>query len=404
MSPRPAAVFVVLLAVYAATLTIPATAGERYAGDEVHYLLAAVSWREDGDVDLTDQYATRAWAAFTDTPPRPTGEPTNGRLHEPEGLGLPLLMSLPYAVGGARADEILIAVLTALAFAIAVLLAQRLVPEPWASTGVMVIGVSPPALAAATTIAPEPVAGALLVGAAWCALKVRESARLRYAYGGAVMLALLPWLDVPMAFAGVPVGIALVRWTLGERRRLTALIAAELMLGSLVFFARLSETFYGGPAPAFARIGGVGPDDFGGWLERAGNLATLWLDPSAGLLRWAPALLLAFYGAWLLWRSRRELVASVIPERRESERAAELLLALVAAVWVTAAFAVEDPRGDWFPGLPMAAILPAAAPLAAWGLRHTRIAGVALSALTLALSAWVLADAWLGAEGWLTAA
>ena len=214
---------------------------------------------------------------------------------------------------------------------------------------------------------------------------------------------LLPWLDVPMAVAGVPAGIALVRWTLGERRRLTALIAAELMLGSVVFFARLSETFYGGPAPAFARAGGAGPDDAGGWLERAWHLVTRWLHPAAGLLRWAPALLLAFYGAWLLWRSRRELVATVIPERRESERAAELLLAVTAAVWVAAAFAVDDVDGPWFAGLPMAAALPLAAPLAAWGLRPARRVGAALCALTLALSVWALADAWLGsAEGWLT--
>ena len=89
--------------------------------------------------------------------------------------------------------------LLALAFAVAALLAGRLVPEPWASAGVLAIGLSPPALAAATTVAPEPVAGALLAGAAWCALKLRERARLRYAYGAAVMLALLPWLDVPMA-------------------------------------------------------------------------------------------------------------------------------------------------------------------------------------------------------------
>jgi hypothetical protein len=207
---------------------------------------------------------------------------------------------------------------------------------------------------------------------------------------------------VPLAVAGVPIGICLVRWTFAERRRLTALIAAELMLGSLVFFARLSETFYGGPAPAFARVGGAGPDEPLGWLERAENLATLWLDPSAGLLRWAPVLALAFYGGRLLWRSRREHVAAVIPERREAERAAELLLAVAAAAWVAAAFAVEAPDGPWFPGLPLAAALPVAAPLAAWGLRHARLLGAVLTAVTLALSAWALADAWLGpAEGWI---
>jgi hypothetical protein len=38
----------------------------------------------------------------------------------------------------------------------------------------------------------------------------------------------------------------------------------------------------------------------------------------------------------------------------------------------------------------------------AWGLRHARVVGAVLGAVTLALSVFVLADAWLGpAEGWL---
>jgi hypothetical protein len=405
VTARPLAVGALLLAVYLATLGITASGEERYAGDELHHLLAAKSWSEDGDMDLTDQYAQRDWAEFGDTRVEPSAEPTAGRLHEPQGMGLPMLVSPAYALGGARGVEALIAVFTAIGFALAAALALRLVPEPWASGGVLVVGLSPPALAAATTVAPEPVAGALLAGAALCALRVRERARLRYAYGGGLLLALLPWLDLAVALGGVPVGIALVRWTLAERRRLVALLAAELMLGSLVFFARLSETFYGGPAPAFARIGGPDPDEPAEWLERLANLATLWLDPRAGLLRWAPVLALAFVACWLLWRSRHTRVAAAIPERREAERAAELLLATAGATWLGVALGIDGPDGPWFPGLPMAAALPVLAPLVAWGLRHARAAGVVLAVVTLALSAWALADARLGeSHGWLTAA
>ena len=53
----------------------------------------------------------------------------------------------------------------------------------------------------------------------------------------------------------------------------------------------------------------------------------------------------------------------------------------------------------------MFAAVPAMAALAAWGLRHARVVGAVLAALTLVLSAWVLGDAWTGpAEGWLGAA
>jgi hypothetical protein len=286
---------------------------------------------------------------------------------------------------------------------LAAALARRVVPEPWASGAVLVAGLSPPALAAATTVAPEPVAAALIAGASLCAVKVRESARLRHAYAGAVLLALLPWLDPALAIAGLPAAVCLVRWSALEGRRLLALITAELMLGSVVFYARLNETLFGGPLPSAAAAGPA--PDAAEVAERAPNLLGLWLGPEAGLLRWAPVLALAFVGAWLLARSRRERVAAAIPARREAERAAALLVATAAAQWLVAAFALDDPNGWWFPGLPMFAAVPALAALAAWGMRHARVAGAVLAALTLVLSAWVLADAWTGpAEGWLGAA
>jgi hypothetical protein len=400
---RLAALGALLLAVYAATLTIPATAREDFTGDEVHYLLGARSWVEDGDLDLADQYAGRQWREFTATEPETSGTLVLGRLREPQGVGMPLAISPAYALGGADLVELAIAALVALAFVLAAALARRVVPEPWASGAVLVAGLSPPALTAATTVAPEPVAAALIAGASLCAVKVRESARLRHAYAGAVMLALLPWLDPALAVAGLPAAVCIVRWSALEGRRLLALITAELMLGSLVFYARLNETLFGGPLPsAAAAAPAPGVSEV---AERAPNLLGLWLDPSAGLLRWAPVLALAFVGAWLLARSRRERVASAIPARREAERVAGLLVATGAAQWLVAAFARDDPAGWWFPGLPMFAAVPALAALAAWGMRHARVAGAVLAALTLVLTVWVLGDAWTGpAEGWLGAA
>jgi len=400
---RLVALGALLLAVYAATLTIPAGGRDDYAGDEVHYLLGARSWVEDGDLDLANQYSGRQWREFATRAPQPSGTLVLGRLREPQGVGMPLAISPAYALGGASLVELAIAALAALAFVLAAALAWRVVPEPWASGTVLVAGLSPPALAAATTISPEPVAAALIAGASLCALKVRESARLRHAYAGAVLLAPLPWLDPALTVAGLPAAVCLVRWSVLEGRRLLALITAELMLGSLVFYATLNETLYGGPLPSAAAVAPApGVADL---AQRAPNLLGLWLGPSAGLLRWAPVLALAFVGAWLLWRSRREHVAAAIPARREAERAAALLVATVVAQWLIAAFAHDDVDGWWFPGLPMFAAVPALAALSAWGMRHARVLGAVLAALTLVLSVWVLGDAWTGpAEGWLGAA
>jgi hypothetical protein len=396
---RLAALGALLLAVYAATLSIPATAGEDYAGDEVRYLLAARSWADDGDLDLANQYARDQWREFTAREPRPSGTLVLGRQREPQGVGMPLAIYPAYAVGGPRLVELMIAVLTALAFVIAAALARRIVPEPWASAAVLAAGLSPPALAAATTVSPEPIGAALIAAASLCGVRVRERARLRHAYAGAVLLALLVWLDPALAVAGLPAAVCLVRWTSLEGRRLAALIIAELMLGSVVFFARLNETLFGGPLPSAAA---AATEDAAGIAGRAPNLLGLWLDPSAGLLRWAPVLALAFVGAWLLARSRRGRVAAAIPARREAEAVAALLAATAVAQWLIASFTVEDADGPWFPGLPLFAAVPALAALSAWGLRHTRVVGTVLAVVTLALGAWVLGDAWIGpAEGWL---
>jgi len=398
---RLAVLGALLLAVYAATLSIPAAGGEDYAGDELHHLLAARSWVEDGDLDLADQYTQEQWRTFSARELQPSGTLVLERLREPQGVGMPLAISPAYALGGAEAVELEIAALTALAFVLAAALARRIVPEPWASAGVLAAGLSPPALAAATTVSPEPVAAALLAGASLCAVRVRERATLRHAYGAAVLLALLPWLDPALAVAGLPAAVCLVRWTTGEGRRLVALVSAELMLGSLVVFARVNDTLFGGPLPSAATAAPA--EDAAGIAERAVNLLALWLDPSAGLLRWAPVLALTFVGAWLLMRSRRAHVASAIPARREAERVAELLVATVGAQWLIASFTVDDPDGPWFPGLPLFAAVPAMAALTAWGLRHARAAGAVLAAVTLALSVWVVADALGGTEGWLSA-
>ena len=57
------------------------------------------------------------------------------------------------------------------------LLARRIVPEPYASAGAALAGLSAPAVAHGAAIYPEAVAGTLLAGAAVCALSAYVARR-----------------------------------------------------------------------------------------------------------------------------------------------------------------------------------------------------------------------------------
>ena len=61
---RALALWAVLFAAYAATLGVNAVGPRDYGGDEPRYLLVAESIASDGDIDLTDEFASRAYADF----------------------------------------------------------------------------------------------------------------------------------------------------------------------------------------------------------------------------------------------------------------------------------------------------------------------------------------------------
>jgi hypothetical protein len=159
----------------------------------------------------------------------------------------------------------------------------------------------------------------------------------------------------------------------------------------------LNDRLYGGPTPYAAGGPMTGASTPGDYLERLPRLAELWVDRDVGLLRWAPLLALAFLGAWLLWRSRRSHLARAIPARADAEVAAGLLLAVCAGQVLVAVLVTPALDGPWFPGRALLPGLPCAAALAAWGLRHVPRIGLALGALTLGASGWLLVGLRTGA-------
>ncbi len=392
---RAALLWLALFAVYAATVGLDATAGgANYAPAEARLLLGAESIVSDGDVDRRDEYRERKYADWVDGPLRPVAGLTEGRLHEPPGVGLPLLIAPAYALAGPVGAELLVAALLALGFVAAAALARRLVPDPWATSATLVAGLSAPALGWATAIRPEPVAAAAVAGAALAALRVRDAPRLRPALTAALLIAILPWLSVKFLPLAAVCAIALARWLRRRRQGLAAFVALEVVLFAGVALITVNEQLYGGLSPYEAVLGEpTGASTVAEYAERAARLATLWVDPDAGLLVWAPFAALAFLSLALLARSLRERLAVALPGVVDIEVTAGFLAALCAVQVLVAAFVAPTLAGGSFAAKELIPIVPVGAALCGWALRHAPRAGAALAALTLVASAWLLVAA-----------
>ena len=406
MGRRAAAIWLVLFAAYLATLGLHAFGASEYGGDEPHYLLTAHSVVEDGDFDLLDDYREREYSEFYPYTLDPHGAATRGRLHEPHGIGFPLLVTPAYALAGPTGVEVLMAAITALAMALAYLLAVRVAPDPWALGATLAVGLSPPLLAYGTAVYPELAAGAALAGAALLALQLGESPSRRKAAACFALLALLPWLGPKFALPGVVIGWYAFRAIRRHGRRWLALAALDIAGISVAFYVGLNEGLYGGPTPYAANLGAGSATDAAfplGYLERAYRLVAIFIDRGYGLLRWAPVLALALLGAWLLVRERRRALARMIPELRAEQTTGSLCALVAGTQLLVAAFLAPTMFGFWFPGRHVVSALPVAVPLVALGLRRAPRTGVVLAALTLVASVWVYADLRLGDGSWVTA-
>jgi hypothetical protein len=403
---RTLALWLLLFAAYAATLGLSAFGASDYGGDEPHYLLAAESIVEDGNVDVLDEYADRAYTDFYPYRLRRHGHTTEGRLNEPHGVGFPLFIAPAYALGGATGVELFLAAIAALAMALAYRLALRVAPDPWALGAALAVGLSPPFLAYGSAVYPELAAGAALAGAALLALRLRERVTRPDAFVCFALLGALPWLGTKFVAAGVVIGAVAVRALWQGQRRTLAVGAVELSLFSVALYVAFNEALYGGPTPYAADVSGESATDTsspGGYLERIYRLVALFIDREYGLLRWAPVFVLAFVGFWWLWHSHRERLAQAVPGVREIELSAALCAAALGAQLVVAAFVAPTMFGFWFPPRHLLAGLPLAVPLVAMGLRHMPRLGSVLAVITVAGSAWLYADVRWGDGSFVTA-
>ena len=381
-----------LAAVYASTLGLNAVGRHDYAGDEPHYLLAARSLVKQHTLDVSDDYRDRGWRDFDSVTPRPEGRRQKGALYEPHSIGLPLLAAPFYALGGAKAVELPIAALLALAMAWSYLLARRVVPDPWCAGAALAVGLSPALVAHGTAVLPDPVAAAALAGAALCAARLRDQTSRRVAFACFALLGTLPWLGLKFVPAGVIVGFDAVRSLRRVHRNWLALAGVEIASFGVALLVGLNEALFGGPTPHAADLPGTsatGASTLPDYLGRCWRTVSLFLDGRYGLLRWAPVVALAFAGAWVLYRASRERLARAIAGLGEELGVARLCACAALATVLTAAFFVPDVSGRGFPARELIAAVPLLVPLVALGLRQAPRIGTALALLGVAGSVWL---------------
>lgn len=417
---RLAVVWLALLAVYAAGLALPAAPGRELSSTEAHRLLVAHSIVTDGDVDLLDDYQARAWrdwggitgqgaggalrpnVALRVEPGTPSGVPiAPGGFLEPSGLGTGAALAPGYwlgrqtGIGGRLATQLWCAALLALAFAIALGLARRIVPEPWASRGVLVVAVSPPAVLGATQIGPTGPAALLITGAVAAALAVRDHPRTGAALACALLCALLWWVWLPLAPVALLIAGALARWMRRRRRGLAGFLALELLLLSAVVYITVQDRMYGGPTPWSPASGWTLPTFVDGPGDAIGRIfgapLGLLIDRDYGLLRWAPVLLLVGVAAWRLWHWHRARLARVFADEIHIEVIALFLLLVFAVAAVPYAILSPWPATNWLGGPGAAAGLAVLAPVVGWAWQRVPRAGAGLATLTVVATVWLLA-------------
>lgn len=332
-------------------------------GDEPFYVMTAISMVRDFDLDESNNYANRdydefyppdplpadwrGWPAFPrDLPPHPAVTDRPG-LYTKHGLGLSLLIALPYAVFG-RVGAMLVVMACATALAAQMYLLGRDVGASPRLAAVLTLALSltMPLAPYALLLFPE-VPAALLLLYAVRRLAAHANAPWHMLAAG-VAIGFLPWLHQRFGLTAAVLGIVLVVCWRAAWPSWPFLGAIGAVIAGGVSIVAYNFWLYGQPLQNTRDHAG-----FSGLHGTVNGLFGVMIDAQWGLFIAAPLLVLSISALpWWYQHARRLALisaAAIVP-----------YLALVAAykVW----------WGEWGPPARyMTPIVPfAIAPLAAW--------------------------------------
>lgn len=281
---------------------LPGPAGPQ--GDEPHYLLITESLLKDGDVDLQNQFETRAFTKFTaaNLDPHTAPRSPRGRMYAIHTAGLSALIAPGYALAGYAGARAVASAVLALAVGLLFVTARSLFGAPTAAFVFVLAAFASPLPIYANALFPDSVA-ALPVAAGLACLVIGHPALLGLA---AIAIAFLPWLHprfVPLAFL-LALAISLREgWT--TRRAVAVFTPLLVSLGLLLFHF---QSLFGEASLSAAYGPGFSSDV--SLLRIPWGASALLLDRQFGLLLFSPVLLAGVPGLVAIW-SRHRLVASL---------------------------------------------------------------------------------------------
>jgi hypothetical protein len=385
----------VAFAAAVAGIGVRASYGARVTGDEPQYLITAISIGTDGNLNVSDEIAGRAYDSFHEVDLDPQTVPlAGGREVSPHDPLLPALLALPMLVGGWAAAKVTLALMAALLAALLVWIsAVRFeVPESRAALVVGILAASAPLAVYGGQVYPE-IPAALAVGVAIACLTGRLGAGGLLGVGASVVA--LPWLSVKYTPVALAVAV-LALWSLWREGRTRAaaglflawvVAAAGFLVGHLSWYGGVTPYATGDHFAATGEFGVLGSNP--NYAGRSVRLIGLLVDNRFGLAAWQPAWLVTMAALAALLRAR-------------SRGWAPLAVPLVAG-WLSATYLALTMQGWWWPGRQVVVVLPCAVIALAWwagrSRRRTAIIGC-LGGLGLLTYVWVVAEGLGGGLTW----
>jgi hypothetical protein len=276
-------------------------------GDEPHYLLIAESLLRDRDIDLKNNYFENRF----DLPIRPDQMAggghisIGGKIWAPiHGLGLPILLSFPFSIGGELGATFALLLLAgAIPFLLFGLTSELALPSWKKATLVLLACVTLPLLAGSNQIYPDLITGFAILVPLILLFQGFESKRGISVGGfffGGFCISVLFWLHVKNLPSAIFLFLGLGGVGIMRRRYRELLLTAWLFLPSLIAFFIYNGRTYGnllGPVTESSLV-----------FDPPRNLAVAFaihLDQFHGMFMQNPFLLLGFVGLFPLWNLHR---------------------------------------------------------------------------------------------------